>query len=223
MLARLCPDADAAKLARVDLGLEQLVGLQPLKEYCASVRQDSLARAALGEPPLVRNVLISGNLGVGKKLAADTLCALLRALGVAKGMQPTRTTLESMALDVRRDNSCVVVEGLHHIEGVRGKVDAILANFPAHCFIFLGPTERVEALHGAVAHFRKVDPAWLQLPNYTPPELARIAGGVLAARGYALAEGLGRPTCRPRSAARGRATPSRCATPTCAASSSSAP
>merc|ERR1712185_172435 len=92
-LARHCPEADAAKLAAVDASLDALVGLQPLKEYCAAVRQDCLARAALGDAPLVRNVLISGNLGVGKKLAAETLCQLLRAIGVAKGMAPTQTTL----------------------------------------------------------------------------------------------------------------------------------
>ena len=73
--------------------LESLVGLQPLKDYCRAVRRDCLARAALGDPPLVRNVLVSGSLGTGKKLAAEMLTALLRALGVAKGMQPTRTTL----------------------------------------------------------------------------------------------------------------------------------
>ena len=110
-LARHCPDADPLKLAAVDVTLESLVGLTPLKQYCSSVRRDCLARAALGDPPLVRNVLISGNLGTGKKLAADILCQLLRALGVAKGLQPTQTTLEQMALDVRRDVSCVV--GVH--------------------------------------------------------------------------------------------------------------
>ena len=190
-LARHCPQVDVAKLARVDADLEALVGLQPLKEYCASVRRDCLARAALGEAPMVRNVLISGNLGVGKKLAAATICALLRALGVAKGMKPTETTLESMVLDVRRDLSCVVVDGLGAIEGARGKVDAVLANYPDHCFIFVGPTAQAEALHGAVTHFRKVDCAWLQLPNYTPAELAQITARQVERRGYALADALG--------------------------------
>ena len=190
-LTRHCPDADASKLARVDLALEKLVGLTPLKEYCASVRRDCLARAAVGDAPLVRNVLISGNLGSGKKLAGQLLCDLLRALGVSKGMGPTHTTLDQMALDVRRDMSCVVVDGLEKVESARARVDQILSNFPNHCFIFVGATTAVEALHGGVAHFRKVDPAWLQLPNYTPSQLAAIAGARLAERGYSLADGLG--------------------------------
>lgn len=190
-IARLCKAADPAKLARVDMALERLIGLVPIKEYCASQRRDCLARTALGEPPCVRNVLISGNLGVGKKLAAETLTELLRALGVARGMVSTRTTLEGLVLDVRRDVSCVIIDGLDKIESVRGKVDAVLANYPDHCFIFLGPTDRIEALHGAVSHFRKVEPAWLQLPNYAPAELAEIAQRRLVERGYALADGLG--------------------------------
>ena len=189
-LSAHCPEADAAKLAAVDETLGGLVGLEALKEYCASVRQDCLARAALGDAPLVRNVLISGNLGVGKKLAASTLCSLLRAIGVAKGMTPTETTLEQMALDVRRDVSCVIVDGLQGIESSKGKVDAILSNYPNHCFVFVGATAQVEALHGAVMHFRKVDPAWLQLPNYTPAQLAAITAARIAERGYALADGL---------------------------------
>ena len=190
-IARLCKAADPAKLARVDMALERLIGLVPIKEYCASQRRDCLARTALGEPPCVRNVLISGNLGVGKKLAAETLTELLRALGVARGMVSTRTTLEGLVLDVRRDVSCVIIDGLDKIESVRGKVDAVLANYPDHCFIFLGPTDRIEALHGAVSHFRKVEPVWLQLPNYAPAELAEIAQRRLVERGYALADGLG--------------------------------
>jgi hypothetical protein len=190
-IARLCKAADPAKLARVDMALERLIGLVPIKEYCASQRRDCLARTALGEPPCVRNVLISGNLGVGKKLAAETLTELLRALGVARGMVSTRTTLEGLVLDVRRDVSCVIIDGLDKIESMRGKVDAVLANYPDHCFIFLGPTDRIEALHGAVSHFRKVEPVWLQLPNYAPAELAEIAQRRLVERGYALADGLG--------------------------------
>merc|ERR1719240_104360 len=106
-------------------------------------------------------------------------------------MVPTTTTLDQMVLDVRRDVSCVIVDGLQSIETNKGKVDAILSNYPQHCFIFLGPTSQVEALHGAVMHFRKVDPAWLQLPNYPPAELAAITAAQLSSRGYALANGLG--------------------------------
>ena len=190
-VARHCKNADASKLASVDLDLERMIGLAPLKEYCAGLRRDCLARLALGEPPCVRNVLISGSLGVGKKRAAETLTELLQALGVAKGIVSTNTTLDQLTLDVRRDVSCVVVEGLDKVESVRGKVDAVLSNYPDHCFIFLGPTDRIEALHGAVAHFRKVEPAWLQLPNYTPPELAEIAHLQLGERGYGLAGGVG--------------------------------
>ena len=192
-ISRLCRQADPFKLAAVDASLERLIGHELLKEYCASLRSDCLARAALGEPPLVRNVLISGSLGVGKKLAAETLAALLRALGAAKGMVTTQTTLDQITLDVRRDVSCVIVEGLDRIEASRGKIDAILANYPDHCFIFLGPTQAVEALHGAVPHFRKVEPAWLQLPNYTPAELAAITAAQLRDRGYGLAADLGLP------------------------------
>ena len=164
-LGRCCKGADLPKLASVDQALEGLIGLRELKDYCAAVRRDCLARAALGETPLVRNVLISGNLGVGKKLAAETLASLLRALGVAKGIVATQTTLDQLVLDVRRDVSCVVVEGLVNVEATRGKVDAVLANYPNHCFIFVGPTQGIEALHGAVPHFRKVTN---QLTNARP-------------------------------------------------------
>jgi hypothetical protein len=191
MIGRLCKQADPSKLACVDAELEALVGLDALKDYCASLRQDCLARAAVGEAALVRNVLISGSLGVGKKLAASCIASLLRALGVVRGMVTTHTTLDQLSLDVRRDVSCVVVEGLTNVEAARGKVDAVLSNFPDHCFLFLGPTSAVEALQGAVPHFRKVEPAWLQLPNLSAREVAAITHAQLTSRGYTLAEGLG--------------------------------
>ena len=125
------------------------------------------------------------------------ICALLRALGAAKGCTTTCTTLDQMALDVRRDVTTVVVDGLPQTEslaeGIKSKVDAVLTNYPRHCFVFLGATHGVEVLHGAVPHFRKAEPAWLRLPNLTPAQLAAIAASQLSAAGYALAPPLGEP------------------------------
>lgn len=190
-IRRCCKRADVRALAEVDIALEALVGLQPLKDYCAALRGDCLARAALGDEPLVRNVLLSGSLGTGKKTAAQLICTLLRALGAAKGVVTTETTMEQLSLDVRRDVSCVVVEGLVGGEHIKAKVNAVLHNFPGHCFIFLGPTQPVEAMHGALPYFRKVEPAWLQLPPYTPAELSAIAAQRLRRAGYGLRPGLG--------------------------------
>ena len=178
-------------LARVDLELAELVGLEPVKEYCAALRGDLVARAALGDEPLLRNVLISGSLGTGKKLAARMLCDMARALGAAKGMTTTETTLDQLVLDVRRDVSCVVVEGLSGVESVKAKVNQVLHNFPRHLFVFLGPTKDVEALHGGLAYFRKAEPAWLQLANYPAAQLAAITEQQLRASGYALEAGVG--------------------------------
>ena len=69
-VGRWCRQADVRGLAALDARLEALVGLACLKEYCAALRRDCLARAALGDAPLLRNVLVSGALGSGKKLAA---------------------------------------------------------------------------------------------------------------------------------------------------------
>ena len=71
------------------------------------VRRDALARAALGDAPATRNVLISGAVGTGKKLAARAIADLLRALGASKGFVTTETTLDTLVLDVRRDVSTV--------------------------------------------------------------------------------------------------------------------
>jgi len=111
-LRRCCGGVDVLELAGVDQDLETLVGLGPLKSLCAAVRRDTLARAAVGDPPDVRSVLVSGAVGTGKKLAAELLGRLLRALGVAKGMVSTATTLDQMVLDVRRDVGVVIVDGL---------------------------------------------------------------------------------------------------------------
>eukprot|EP00966_Prymnesium_polylepis_P173027 4002019-Prymnesium_polylepis.2 len=157
------------------------------------MRRDLIARAALGDEPLVRNVLISGSLGTGKKLAAKMICDMLRALGAAKGITTTDTTLDQMVLDVRRDVSCVIVTGLNGqgAEAARAKVNLVLANFPRHLFIFLGGTTEVEALHGAVPYFRKAEPSWLQLPNYPSSQLAAITAQQIGGSGYRLAAGLG--------------------------------
>ena len=59
---------------------------------------------------------------------AETICALLRALGVAKGCTSTSTTLDQMVLDVRRDITTVIVDGLPQAEALsealKSKVDA---------------------------------------------------------------------------------------------------
>ena len=100
---RCCKLADVTKLAKADLELESLVGLEAVKEYCTQMRRDLIARAALGDEPLVRNVLISGNLGTGKKLGAAMICDMLRALGAAKGI--TTTEVRAAAPAHRRQRS----------------------------------------------------------------------------------------------------------------------
>ena len=50
----------------------------------------------------------------------------------------------------------VIVDGLRdNVESNKAKVDSVLRNFADHTFIFVGPTHAVEALHGAVTHFRR--------------------------------------------------------------------
>lgn len=223
--------------------LENLVGLDGIKEYCSQMRHDLIARAALGDAPLLRNVIISGNLGTGKKLGARIICDMARALGAAKGMTTTevrlaldahvlpqylrhrrtfstqlalwwQTTLEQLVLDVRRDVSCVIVSELTGAENVKAKVNLVLGNFPRHLFVFIGATQvlgcpdeasiavlgatlaciaqEAEALHGAVTYFRKVEPAWLQLRNYSAEQLAAITEQQISASGYERQDGLTR-------------------------------
>lgn len=190
-IRRCCKDADLEKLAKIDLELTSVVGLEAVKEYCAALRGDLIARAALGDAPLVRNVLVSGSLGTGKKLAAHMISSMAKALGAAKGCTITETTLDQLVLDVRRDVSCVIIEGLNGAESVKAKVNQVLHNFPRHLFIFIGPTKDVEALHGGLAYFRKAEPAWLQLPNYPAAQLADITKQQLQASGYYLQAGVG--------------------------------
>ena len=110
-VARCCPEARVRELAELDERLARLVGMDALRDYCADLRRDCLARVALGDAEVCpRNVLISGAMGTGKKLAAEMVCALLRALGVAKGCTTTSTTLDQMVLDVRRDITTVAVD-----------------------------------------------------------------------------------------------------------------
>ena len=107
-----------------------------------------------------------------------------------------------MALDVRRDVTTVVVDGLPQTEspaeGIKSKVDAVLTNYPRHCFVFLGATHGVEVLHGAVPHFRKAEPAWLRLPNLTPAQLAAIAASQDRPRSLDLARARWTPPSPPR-------------------------
>lgn len=61
-------------------------------------------------------------------MAAETVCALLRALGVAEGCVTTTTTLDQMVLDVRRDITTVIVSGLPRAEAPS---EAIKTKVPA--------------------------------------------------------------------------------------------
>ena len=47
-------------------------------------------------------------------------------------------------------------------------------------------TQAVESVHGALPYFRKAEPAWLQLPGYSPSELAAMSHQLLTAAGYSL-------------------------------------
>lgn len=191
-LRRVCGGVQVEELAGVDHDLKTLVGLEPLKALCAAVRRDALARAAIGDPPDVRAVLISGAVGTGKKLAAELLGRLLRAVGVAKGDSSTSSTLDQLVLDVRRDVGVVIVDSLsaHTIDSYKAKVDAVLRNFPKHTFVFVGSTHEIEALHGAVGHFRRSEPSRLALLPYKPSELAAMAEALLAESGYELGAGV---------------------------------
>ncbi|EOD08875.1 hypothetical protein EMIHUDRAFT_453008, partial [Emiliania huxleyi CCMP1516] len=181
-LRRRCSGLDVEALATVDTELEALVGLAPLKALCASLRRDALARSAVGDTADVRCVLISGAVGTGKKTAATLICRLLRALGVVRGSVTTETTLDQMVLDVRHDASAATKQ----------KADAVLRNFPTHCFVFVGSASDVEALHGGVGHFRRREPSRLALPSYAPAEIASMAAVQLLEAGYSLAPNVGR-------------------------------
>mmetsp|Transcript_10272 Transcript_10272/g.33658 ORF Transcript_10272/g.33658 Transcript_10272/m.33658 type:complete len:257 (-) Transcript_10272:1370-2140(-) len=193
-LRRRCSGLDVEALATVDTELETLVGLAPLKALCASLRRDALARSAVGDTADVRCVLISGAVGTGKKTAATLICRQLRALGVVRGSASTETTLDQMVLDVRRDVGAVVVDGLGapSVEATKQKADAVLRNFPTHCFVFVGSASDVEALHGGVGHFRRREPSRLALPSYSPAEIASMAAVQLLEAGYSLAPNVGR-------------------------------
>jgi len=68
-VSRCCHGARVQDLAELDEKLQHLVGMNCLRDYCAGLRRDCLARVALGEANFApRNVLISGNMGSGKKV-----------------------------------------------------------------------------------------------------------------------------------------------------------
>ena len=70
-VSRSCQGARVRELAELDVKLEHLVGMTCLRDYCADLRRDCLARVALGDANFApRNVLISGNTGSGKKVHA---------------------------------------------------------------------------------------------------------------------------------------------------------
>ena len=98
-------------------------------------------------------------------LAGGVLLAvvLLHALGVTTGVVTPHTTLDCVALDVRRDVSTVIVDQLVGIEAAKAKVDAVLRNFGGHTFIFVGPTQAVEALQGGDERDSHVASLWAQL------------------------------------------------------------
>ena len=82
--------------------------------------------------------------------------------------------------------------GAPSVEATKQKADAVLRNFPTHCFVFVGSASDVEALHGGVGHFRRREPSRLALPSYAPAEIASMAAVQLLEAGYSLAPNVGR-------------------------------
>ena len=54
-VARCCPEARVRELAELDERLARLVGMDALREYCADLRRDCLARVALGDAEVCPN------------------------------------------------------------------------------------------------------------------------------------------------------------------------
>lgn len=70
-----------------------------------------------------------------QQLAGETICVLLRTLGVAVGCVTTTTTLEQMVLDVRRDITTVIVSGLSRAEAPSEAIKSKVSSRPPVHFI----------------------------------------------------------------------------------------
>ena len=67
------PSSYKNKIGELRAMQERLVGFDNVNEYIDTICDDALGRALIGEPRLLRHVLISGNSGSGKRTAARLL------------------------------------------------------------------------------------------------------------------------------------------------------
>ncbi|KAK3258648.1 hypothetical protein CYMTET_32312 [Cymbomonas tetramitiformis] len=74
--------------ASLQLKLQMTVGLDTVKTWIREQLQDAIGRCSLGEPLITRHVLVKGDLGTGKKTAADLVARLLRLLLAADSDLP---------------------------------------------------------------------------------------------------------------------------------------
>jgi len=187
------PDKILDRVLRLDHRKNCLMGLQPVKDFLAGLRQDILSSYALGEELHLDPVLFCGPPGSGKRLSAELIFEEIAALGACKGPFREVHTWDDLllAFDEAKEgviSNCIYITDMEHDIKWDEVLKKIQRSLPRAAVLFgLNSLPIMRTIH---AFFLRVEPVRLEFPPLTVQQLAEIARQKLEELGYQFSAGL---------------------------------
>ena len=179
--------------------LDLVVGMQPLKAFAGQRMKDIAGRKIVGDSTALRHILLTGELGTGKTIAAANMCAMfLLTDGIAT---------HSVEVPGGSGGGCggggcggggggggnftpkrrhAYVFDYKDWKGGDEEKEEVLDLMLEHesISIIMGPSEEVKVLEGMLDTFKKISPWIVSLDTLTTKHLAHITYDRVREQGY---------------------------------------
>ncbi len=211
--------ASQAELAEVKAQLEDIVGLQKVKDYILSLedtfqmQQLRRRRGLKAEPPSM-HMIFTGNPGTGKTTVARVAARYLKAMGALSGGQLVEVTRADLVGQYVGHTAPLTQKAIQSAMGgvlfideayalYRGRddsfgleaIDALVKGMEDHrdrlVVILAGYSREMEEFLSANSGLRSRFPNLIEFPDYTAEELVEITESIVEGKGYRLD-----PACR---------------------------
>ncbi|MCI9552292.1 MAG: AAA family ATPase [Acutalibacter sp.] len=211
--------ASQAELAEVKAQLEDIVGLQKVKDYILSLedtfqmQQLRRRRGLKAEPPSM-HMIFTGNPGTGKTTVARIAARYLKAMGALSGGQLVEVTRADLVGQYVGHTAPLTQKAIQSAMGgvlfideayalYRGRddsfgleaIDALVKGMEDHrdrlVVILAGYSREMEEFLSANSGLRSRFPNLIEFPDYTAEELVEITESIVEGKGYRLD-----PACR---------------------------